>query len=72
MFTYNPFDGLDAYTSPGPIFVYEDSCQLYDQTSVFPRRHGISRSRSKDTATDRWLAERERPKHQSPLFYGSD
>ena len=26
LFTYNPFEGLDAYPSPGPIFIHEQPC----------------------------------------------
>lgn len=26
LFTYNPFDGLDSYPSPGPIFIHEQAC----------------------------------------------
>lgn len=30
LFTYNPFDGLDEYPSPGPVFVHAEVCQPYD------------------------------------------
>jgi Protein of unknown function (DUF1203) len=29
LFTYNPFDGLDPYPSPGPVFIHEESCGSY-------------------------------------------
>jgi hypothetical protein len=35
LFTYNPFDGLDPYPAPGPIFIHEDRCDRY-QDNVFP------------------------------------
>ena len=35
LFTYNPFEGLDAYPLPGPIFVHRVDCQQYSG-SAFP------------------------------------
>jgi hypothetical protein len=29
LFTYNPFDGLDPYPSPGPVFIHEEKCGSY-------------------------------------------
>jgi hypothetical protein len=29
LFTYNPFDGLDPYPSPGPVFVHADGCEAF-------------------------------------------
>ena len=29
LFTYNPFDGLDPYPSPGPIFVHRQNCASF-------------------------------------------
>lgn len=29
LFTYNPFDGLDPYPSPGPVFIHEQDCGSY-------------------------------------------
>jgi uncharacterized protein DUF1203 len=29
LFTYNPFEGLDPYPSPGPIFIHEEECPSY-------------------------------------------
>jgi hypothetical protein len=29
LFTYNPFDGLDPYPSPGPVFIHEECCESY-------------------------------------------
>jgi hypothetical protein len=26
LFTYNPFDGVESYPSPGPIFIHEQAC----------------------------------------------
>jgi len=35
LFTYNPFDGLDSYPLPGPIFIHREACQR-DDGSSFP------------------------------------
>jgi hypothetical protein len=35
LFTYNPFEGLNALPSPGPIFIHEQDCHRYDGTT-FP------------------------------------
>src|SRR6185503_13040718 len=35
LFTYNPFEGLDALPSPGPIFIHEKDCPRYEGTT-FP------------------------------------
>jgi hypothetical protein len=29
LFTYNPFEGLDSYPSPGPVFIHEQPCEAY-------------------------------------------
>jgi hypothetical protein len=62
LFTYNPFDGLDAYPSPGPIFIHENSCHPYDQASVFPPALRNLPITLEGYGSDRWLVERERPK----------
>jgi hypothetical protein len=36
LFTYNPFEGLDSYPSPGPIFVHEKECPPYSAVNEFP------------------------------------
>ena len=30
LFTFNPFAGLDAYPSPGPIFIHHETCRRYE------------------------------------------
>ena len=40
LFTYNPFEGLDKYPLPGPIFIHREACQRYEEP-VFPT--GLSR-----------------------------
>ncbi len=29
LFTYNPFDGLDSFPSPGPVFIHEQECEPF-------------------------------------------
>jgi hypothetical protein len=29
LFTYNPFEGLDSYPSPGPVFIHEKECEPF-------------------------------------------
>jgi hypothetical protein len=36
LFTYNPFDGIDPYPSPGPIFIHLDPCSTYANATEFP------------------------------------
>jgi Protein of unknown function (DUF1203) len=31
LFTYNPFAGLDAYPSPGPVFIHREGCPRYEE-----------------------------------------
>lgn len=35
LFTYNPFEGLSDYPSPGPIFIHKEECAEY-ASSGFP------------------------------------
>lgn len=36
LFTYNPFEGLEALPSPGPVFVHADGCGAFDAPTGFP------------------------------------
>ena len=36
LFTYNPFQNLDEYPSPGPIFIHAHSCPSYNDVQTFP------------------------------------
>ena len=36
LFTYNPFDGLDSYPSPGPVFIHEQPCTPFAPADEFP------------------------------------
>jgi hypothetical protein len=35
LFTYNPFEGLDGYPSPGPIFIHEKPCVPFGENDEF-------------------------------------
>jgi Protein of unknown function (DUF1203) len=61
LFTYNPFAGLDSYPSPGPIFIHENSCQPYQQESIFPPELRTLPLTLEGYGKDRWLISRERP-----------
>ena len=34
LFTYNPFEGMDSYPLPGPIFIHEQECPTYQAPTV--------------------------------------
>jgi hypothetical protein len=36
LFTYDPFDGLEPYPLPGPIFIHEAECERYPEDGGFP------------------------------------
>ena len=36
LFTCNPFEGLDPYPSPCPIFIHEETCAPYEAVNEFP------------------------------------
>ena len=36
LFTYNPFDGIEPYPQPGPVFIHENACEPYADADVFP------------------------------------
>ena len=59
LFTYNPFDGLDPYPAPGPIFVHEDGCAPFAAPSGFPEALRALPLVLEGYATGRWLVARE-------------
>jgi uncharacterized protein DUF1203 len=61
LFTYNPFAGLDAYPSPGPIFIHEEHCEPYDRYSNFPPALRTLPLTFEGYGQQRWLIARERP-----------
>ncbi len=36
LFTYNPFDALEPFPLPGPVFVHKDECERYPEDGGFP------------------------------------
>ena len=60
LFTYNPFDGLDPYPSPGPIFVHETPCATYSPQNEFPESLRSLPLVFEGYAKDRWLTSREK------------
>jgi hypothetical protein len=37
LFTYDPFDDLEPFPLPGPIFIHEAECERYPEDGGFPR-----------------------------------
>jgi len=59
LFTYNPFDGLDPYPSPGPIFIHEENCASYAGPG-FPEELRSIPLVLEAYGKDRWLVAQER------------
>ncbi len=60
LFTYNPFDGLDAYPSPGPVFIHAEACAPFSDTR-FPEELRNLPLTLEAYGKDRWVVARERP-----------
>ena len=60
LFTYNPFESLDAYPSPGPIFVHAAGCTPFDRPEGFPESLRALPLTLEAYAPGRWLVARER------------
>jgi hypothetical protein len=60
LFTYNPFAELDAYPSPGPIFVHAAGCAPFDAAEGFPAALRTLPLTLEGYAPGRWLVARER------------
>jgi hypothetical protein len=60
LFTYNPFDGLDPYPSPGPIFVHEKVCATYSSPGKFPPTLRQLPLVLEGYGRDRWIVSREK------------
>ena len=63
LFTYNPFEGLDAYPSPGPIFVHAQACEPFGKAGSFPERLRALPLTLEGYAEGRWVVARLRPEH---------
>ena len=62
LFTYNPFEGVDTYPSPGPIFIHAESCKPFDDGSAFPPELRTLPLTLEAYGKDRWILARERPR----------
>jgi hypothetical protein len=36
LFTYDPFEGLESFPLPGPVFIHEMTCARYPERGAFP------------------------------------
>ena len=59
LFTYDPFEGLDAFPSPGPIFVHAAGCSAFASPSGFPESLRALPLILEGYAAGRWLVARE-------------
>lgn len=59
LFTYNPFDGLDSFPSPGPVFVHADGCAPFAAPTGFPESLRGLPLILEGYAAGRWLVARE-------------
>jgi hypothetical protein len=61
LFTFDPFDGLDDYPSPGPVFVHHDGCAPFDADGQFPSGLRDLPLTLEGYGRGRWVIARERP-----------
>jgi len=61
LFTYNPFESLDSYPSPGPVFIHAESCPSYDAPGSFPEELCSLPLTLEAYGENRWIIARERP-----------
>jgi Protein of unknown function (DUF1203) len=61
LFTYNPFESLDSYPSPGPVFIHAESCPGYDAPGSFPEELRSLPLTLEAYGEHRWIIARERP-----------
>ena len=59
LFTYNPFEGLDPFPSPGPVFVHAGGCAPYAAPTGFPESLRTLPLVLEGYAAGRWLVARE-------------
>lgn len=62
LFTYNPFAGLDAYPSPGPVFIHATSCDTFSGANSFPEELRELPITLEAYGDDRVILGRERPR----------
>ncbi len=58
LFTYNPFESLDSYPSPGPVFIHAKSCPGYDALQSFPEELRSLPLTLEAYGADRWIIAR--------------
>lgn len=61
LFTYNPFENLDSYPSPGPVFIHAKSCPVYSEPDQFPEELKSLPLTLEAYGDNRWIIARERP-----------
>ncbi|HSK45545.1 MAG TPA: DUF1203 domain-containing protein [Candidatus Binatia bacterium] len=61
LFTYNPFESLDSYPSPGPVFIHANSCPHYSEPNRFPEELRSLPLTLEAYGENRWIIARERP-----------
>ena len=61
LFTYNPFENLDSYPSPGPVFIHAKSCPGYSEPDQFPEELKALPLTLEAYGENRWIIARERP-----------
>jgi hypothetical protein len=61
LFTYNPFQHLDDYPSPGPVFIHAKACPNYDEPQSFPEELRSLPLTLEAYGENRWIIARERP-----------
>lgn len=61
LFTYNPFESLDSYPSPGPVFIHAKSCPAYSEPDRFPDELKSLPLTLEAYGENRWIIARERP-----------
>jgi hypothetical protein len=59
LFTYNPFEGLDAYPSPGPVFIHRTACSAF-RGAGFPEGLRSLPLTLEAYSDDRWILDRVR------------
>ena len=61
LFTYNPFENLDSYPSPGPVFIHAKPCQGLSEPGQFPEELKSLPLTLEAYGESRWIVARERP-----------
>ena len=59
LFTYNPFEHLDSYPSPGPIYVHAAGCEPFSAPTGFPDTLRPLPLVLEGYAAGRWIVARE-------------